>query len=859
MIRRLSLASIVCPTAPFLVPRLLCAQTPLVVISTLGATASPCSQQSSYATKVTKWRIQDNRKSPKGVRKAEPFVNKTQNAGRQAQMDDVCSWVNLSLEWPLTFSQLTSLLGQFQEACRSRQMDIIMDLYPTLVASKCLIRNNTRELAQAVHAHIRSRTIGADGAPRIFPFIDRIVADIRAGILEPHPFAHMHILGVYKECKMYQTGVVFWQWLVDQGDAFVNQGVYGAAIELLAYQGETSLPQLEELYKDGLKRFPGTFAEYHLSPEAIVPDRSQRTNIVGLPILLLQGIMTARLLARDWRQAYLALDTALRLYPTETPVRFFDIFIRERPVSEGYTIFLLACRCGVVFPPYQFTTLLSKLQSYSATCSSLRERVKILQGMANAMYAYLECGGTLEGPHIGSFLNTFGTLLPWKQPGEPYDGDKAKLRNIIISQAHTIMSNLIQAGMPPQPQLFIALVSLAGKLEVPELLQVTLQDIETSQFDIGSIGHRCVLAAAGFLGEKRLIADYWAQIVSKGELEGSRSSHIYWVTLAKACRAAGFQSFFDEQVQKLQHAISVDAMREASFYLQTPAKSKEAPAQSYTLMDPEDLAAEFKGLEEHMKNIAAVIMSGQPLNLRHNPFYMSLFPERRFLGSTDDLRAVYDELTTDPHQPPPAVDASSQDKPSSIGIPFDELRFQNWVTIVELMNEAKSTEFEFQRQLDNAISNHKPLEGVFSMPTGKEFSRPPLALKREELRRYIRQLRAPTSLKDMGISTSNEGSPSIPKLRYHITSKHIPTPSVDSTQHQPLGKPQWEAGIRYHVAMEANSLVAPPPPTMRTSYRPLRSLNRHVRNQIPDEGLEEGSEEGSEEEVYNNEKDATKD
>jgi hypothetical protein len=721
-------------------------------------------------------------------------------------------------------------------------MDTIMDLYPTVVASKRLDHNDTRRIAQALHTHVRSNHFGTSKTPKPFAFVDQLSDDIRAGNLEPHPLAHVHILGIYKECKMFHQGHGFWQWLVDQDATFVSQAVYGAAIELLAYRGDTSLQQLEDLYVDGLKRFPGTFAEYHLSPEAIVPDRTQRINITGLPISLLQGILTARLLSRDWKQAYLALDTALGLFPTETPTRCFELFLLERPVAEAYTVFLLACRSGVCFKPYQLTALMAKLGKSMAASSSPQEKFVILRGMANAMYAYLESGGSLEGPHIGAFLNAFGNLVPFRQPGEELLGNEAVLRNIVVTHAHGTMSTLIQAGLPPQPQLFIALISLAGKLGVPDLLSVTLQDIESARMDIGAIGRRCILASAGFLSDEQLIEDYWTKIVSKGELEDTRSSHAYWVTLAKACNAAGYQSFFEEQISKFQHTISTDAMQEASHQLNLPFR-KQGTAQPPLAVDPAEFDSELELLQEKIKNIAAVIMSGQPLDLQNNPFQMSLYPEKRSLGSLEDLRAVYDELTTDPHQPapPPRSESSPTQAPSSsTGIPLDELRFQNWVTILELMNEAKTTEFEFHRRLDEAIANGRPLMDTLLLQ-GSEKQDPPLNLSREELRRHVRMLRAPSesSSPRPGISVSRPNrraitpafsdDPSIApstipwasssklNLRYHVTDGLTPEASTEKAQHRPLGKPK----LRYHIGIESTH-DAPAPSTIRTSHRPLQ-------------------------------------
>jgi hypothetical protein len=193
----------------------------------------------------------------------------------------------------------------------------MMELYPSLLAANILNSYDTRRITQALH--VRIRNAHQDQARSdLFPFVQQIVGDIRRGVLEPHNYAFVHLFGIYKDCKRFDEGCTLWQWLVQQDERYVSQAAYGAAIELMAYGGIMRLPDLESLYVDGLKRFPGTFAEYHLAPDAIVPDRSQPTTVKGIPTILLQGILSARILNRDWKNAYLALDTALRLYPTQS-------------------------------------------------------------------------------------------------------------------------------------------------------------------------------------------------------------------------------------------------------------------------------------------------------------------------------------------------------------------------------------------------------------------------------------------------------------------------------------------------------------------------------------------------------------
>ncbi|KAJ4303415.1 hypothetical protein N0V90_002308 [Kalmusia sp. IMI 367209] len=619
-------------------------------------------------------------------------------------------------------------------ACTDRNVQALMALYPSVVPTRALNRDDTRRIAQLLHTCVRNEQAARVRAAHVIPFVQQVVHDLQTGTLPPHPYAFVHLLGIYKTCNNYDEGYNLWQWLAQQDDSYVSQAVYGAAIELLTYGSKMELPELESLYVDALKRFPGTFAEYHLSPDAIVPDRSQPVVIANLPVLLLQGILTARLRAGDWKNSYLALDTALRLYPSQLPTRFFELFMTERPLEEQYTVFMLACRGGTVLKPNHVAGLITRVKKAMEASDSLQDRLIFLRAIANAIYAYLEAGGSLEPIHVGQFLTAFDTLLPELAPGTDFQGGMAELRNRIITFAHDVLSSLLQAGMPPSAQALVALVHLAGKLRVPDLLKVSLQDIRTAQVELDSVGIRTVLTAAGQVQEKELIEEYWARIAFETESKGVQIDWRDWIALSKSCKRADHLSFFRAQLTELEHAIPATSkdMLVATLDKQLPFNTR-----SIELPSAGQFEADLDDLKKQMKNIAAVVMSGQRLDIRHTPFHMFLDPKRPPLGRREDMQTIYDEYTIDPHQPPAATAASTAAL-SPTGIPLDALRFANWVSIVELMDQADSRPKARQDALK--MYNRKPQEAVhLQRDSGYAYN-----LTLDNLRKHIKRLRDPS-------------------------------------------------------------------------------------------------------------------
>jgi hypothetical protein len=723
---RTSLAALVCPSAPFLAPRLLRTAIPIATGS-LQCTPSLGPQRSQYATKAkAKGKEKEKEKDQSNVRKVWTRSPKGMRA-------------SASFGLP---KEAATLLKQFRAACDSRDAQQLMDLYPSLIEAKLLDRQDTRRIAQALHYCARQASKISD----MLPFIQQLLSDIRKGVLEPHPYAFVHLLGIYRDGKLFGEGHKLWQWLVQQDETCVSHAAYGAAIELMAYGGLASLPELEELYTDGLKRFPGTFAEYHLSPDAIVPDRSQSIVIAGVPTVLLQGILTARMLARDWKRAYLALDTILRLYPTQTPVRFFELFMTERPISEAYTAFMLACRAGTTLRPTQVTILLTKMRAAMGTKSSMSDRMMILRAVANALYAYQEAGGQLESVHVAVLVRCCEQLLPEPAPGEDYQGEAAKMRNIIVLAAHGIVSGLIQAGLPIQIHPFEALISMAGKLRVPDLLTTMLQDIEKVHIDLGLIGTRSAVTSAGLLKNQDCIKELWSTITSKADAEGSQIAFEDWIAFTKACRRAELTDYFHEQLSKLSHTTTSSIEQHLTYQIGLAEKSVDT--KDFEYMTVEDVTAGIEGLKAQVKNVEAVVMSGTPLSLRQTPFYMHIDPSTTSLSSFENLRAIYDELTTDPHQPPPpSPPEGSPNKPitSSTGIPLDELRFMNWITILEMMDEAEVYESDFQLTFNKIVAMGKPFNAAQAALRFRTVNRNPIFSK-DDLRDRIRSLRNPTTL-----------------------------------------------------------------------------------------------------------------
>lgn len=597
-----------------------------------------------------------------------------------------------------------------------------------MVQSGLLNHNDTLHVAKLLHNHYRRLPQDAKqrDLPSLLRFTDQFIDDFRTGTVQPHRNASLHLISFLKEALQFERGSALWSWLQRRGNEFVDAGVYGAAIEMLAAQGKAELPQLEAMYAEALQRFPGNFAEYHLSPEAMVPDRGQPIMIKGLPVSLLQGILTARIMRGDWRNSYLAFDTVLRLFPTQVPERFFGLFIHRRPLSEAYTAFMMACRSGTVVRPERLTILLRELVG-SQYHAQVKSKLLAVEGMVNAVQAYIGAGGSFGSHHFSMLVKGFEGLL--QEPASNGNPASGAINQLVGDTARETVLTISRAGVTTTLSTAASLVGLAGKAQLPEHLGRAIQDISSMGLEPGGVVHRSIVLAAGQLKHAELLEWSWRNLVESAEAFGTQLDMLDWKALARASVNADQVAFVQQQAASLSHAVTdeITKMIEHEIRKETTKETpKDVPARKYSESDIAQANELMPKIKAQVKSIAAMIKSGQLLNFYAHPLPMSLIP-RPSLGSEAALRTVYDELTTDPRLPAtneplwPAVK-------SATGYPMDELRYANWTTINELLVDAELHEQAQKRRIETAFKDGADPETLEKIIQGN--SQPTLSPRR---------------------------------------------------------------------------------------------------------------------------------
>ena len=576
----------------------------------------------------------------------------------------------------------------------------VTQAYRSLDNKTSLLPKHLNSITQRLHQALRESkwAQGSDErntiAPEIIEFAEGMVGDIKSGTDVRSKRAHVRLLGIFKESGARDVGVTFWKWLEGQGELFVDADVCGAAIELLAIHG-TPLTELEELYQQALGRFPGTFAPYHLSAEAILEDRDKATTLQGMPMTLLQGIITARLLNGDARNAYLALDTALRLYPDQLPARFFTIFSEERPVVEAYTVFAMAWHAGISIPLGHFKYQLSALRSNSDGVS-FKTHPMALRAMLSALYMHVGARGAIAQNSVNEIIIAMTQFLRMDAVSSLEPKDKQRIVRAVTEVIRKCLAVFARFGAKPGLSAFNSIiVNLGGYGHSKQTIGVALADARALGIEPNDITRRSIIVAAGLLEDEDLMKKGWNNIVEARTASGERPDGVDFHCLIKAAHLTDQINFAREVFAAYQDGFGehereaiLNGLNSGNTYNLGVAESHEDFQASSLLEEIEKIGADLDVIDAHTQE------PGKLQDYSDQTLPMKLLVDDEVSLPEADLRRIYDELTTEQQASHPdkagtideVVDQPdpSQSAPAltPTNILFSTIRYENW----KLMN-----------------------------------------------------------------------------------------------------------------------------------------------------------------------------
>lgn len=586
-----------------------------------------------------------------------------------------------------------------------------MATYPSLLEERLLLPHDSQEIARLLHNEFRNLATLQKSAKHIRQHVEDFQKLYESRQLPPHPKASLHLISYYKESKHFDQGIEFWSWIIQQDDNYLDLGTYGAAIELLATYGK-SLSYCEEVYQHALKRFPSNFNEYHLSSGAIVSQREKPTIIPGTSMTLLQGITKARLVHGDWRNAYLALDTAMRLHPTQLPTHFVDLFLEERPFHEAFQVYCMICQSGSPLRFQSLTFVLNILRSAQQTEIKESHSPRHAIAMVTALHSYLASGNKVNTIHMNSFLQGILHMILINAP--TYVMPTPARDETVIETISQVMAMFAMVGVLPEQSTFNTIFTMARMARRAELVGFAMQKLNVSGITPSDGVWRTYLSVAGEVGNAVQVKSIWIAYVKSKTASGGSLGLLDWRTLAKASGRANVVDFLNDQLQ--QHSMASDKLVQIA---KTELRDKTDTSNHTQLsMQTEgsnpDLSEDFSRFFKELSALQSLVAGHNHRNLKQSQ------PSRDGLwagpNDADEVwqRKLYDELSVDPvrksSEPSTTVDRNHSSPLSPTGFKLDELRYSSWKAINRLLLQAELFEAKVEEAVDNAILQGKPIE-----------------------------------------------------------------------------------------------------------------------------------------------------
>ncbi|KAF2857935.1 hypothetical protein K470DRAFT_260289 [Piedraia hortae CBS 480.64] len=615
--------------------------------------------------------------------------------------------------------------SQLEDACAANDILGVIRLFSE--KPRCEALNEFSNVAKCLtSSYRRLRKFDPKERTSIQPdtlskFAKQLVQLVEKRKMPPDRFAHARLLNFFEESGDYDTGIKFWHWLEKQDDAFVGENVYGAAIELLSTSG-ASLEKAEALFERALQRFPGAFHAYHLSPNAILADRNARVKLKGISMSLLHAILKARLLRGDSMKAYMALDTALRLFPTITPASFFESVILERPLPEAYPVFALACRAGISLPPSTLKMIITLLRD-RLDWGTMSQKLLVLRHMLMLAKISARSTAKFSSNHLNEVIISLTQILRQDNitplPAEKKQQIASAVQGVIKK---TLSYFATSCGVKPGLSAFNAIISnVGGYGQSPELIPAALSDLKSLDLEPSHVTRRSLLTAAGELRDTEMVKRYWHDLkkAQGRRLEpGDIAAMILAAGLSGSVKFATRECGFLEGDRKEFYLEKLKEVAELERYNKNVTVELDNGSLSF-----EDFIREIRSLEHELES--------EEIDFTQNSIMFLYRPPEGVFLPDEQLRELYDQVTTEisvskeysadeseidesssietpqPETIGPSADFKNSEEFSATGIPLGKLRYENWKIINYLLAMAEANDAAFETAVQDAMAKGK--------------------------------------------------------------------------------------------------------------------------------------------------------
>ncbi|KAF1809363.1 hypothetical protein P152DRAFT_161770 [Eremomyces bilateralis CBS 781.70] len=529
-----------------------------------------------------------------------------------------------------------------------------------------------------------------------------MVSHIKQTKTPPWPQSYHHLLMTFKELNAPQEGWDFFRWLTRQGVEYTSPEVYGAGIELVSAlsgtENDAIRTTIAELLDSAIERFPDGFVKYHFQPNALLTDRSAIAKQDQESLLLLARATRCLLHHGLIQDGYLGLDTSLRLCPTSTPLIVVSEIINRRNVVEAYKVLMLRYRNGTGLRHTSPTPLISKINGILRTDDRLRElpaelRVDLIIACVSLARACLASGGSFNAQMCSSVIKSLSYIVG-------FEGADDALENSIFPLAQRMVFHYLEHELPSKRSVtpINALLTMAARMENKNPFAQLCNWLQDSGVDADSSTYMIMMSHA--VGQQNLNAFQlaWEGLRDISERSGKPLLQRHWVWFVSKRSSFGSEGreFVASQFQENRSTIpdqgQIQRILNSTEDHSTIDSDIGAPGDGSPLTSVQEsqgqtsTAEVLVRLNGHADQLLTEMVNPVRGNFADHSFPMSISPRLEPpICSDDDLRIIYDRLTSVPKTAGSWVAENKEPSLHRNGYTIENLRFQNWKTLTELL------------------------------------------------------------------------------------------------------------------------------------------------------------------------------
>ena len=359
----------------------------------------------------------------------------------------------------------------------------------------------------------------------------------------------------------------------------------------------------------------------------------------------------------------------------------------------------------------------------------------MLRAMIMISYAHTASGAPLHNKSLTELVVGITSLLK----DDAYTKMSSEQLRPITNAISDLLSDLFGVwashGSHPATASFNSMIAnLAGRGRRRDVIDHALEAMDHYNLKPNTVTFRSILAAAGDMSDPEGIRSAWTDLVANRIEKGAALELVDWQNLLNATRRINDPEYLRQQLSNFEHIVSPYILERMNNNLKSENFSRQLPPnKTPSSNDLETVAKTMKILELIKQDIAYMSENAHvgrnfyaeplPLHLLNRSSVYTNVPEEyirtMYNEMTTDSSAILDILPPSPSEPKPDVEAEAEPEKeakeqeqaspvSPTGYPLDELRYQNWRAVNELLFDAKQYDKEYMDAVDEAIKRSVP-------------------------------------------------------------------------------------------------------------------------------------------------------